>query len=317
MEQRRLGSSGLMVSAVGLGCNNFGTRIDGADAARVVHAALDLGITLFDTADVYGAGRSEEMLGAALKGRGERGLIATKFAMPMGPGPHDRGGSRSHVLQAAEDSLRRLGVEYIDLYQMHRPDPDTPIEETLAALDTLVCQGKVRYLGSSNFAGWQIAEAAAVAERRGLTPFVSAQNDYSLVERTVESEVIPACLRFGVGMVPFFPLAGGLLTGKYRRHAAPPSGTRMATAANASRFLNEANFSVLDGLQAFAAERGVGVLDVAIGGLAAQPAVSSVIAGAVSPEQVAGNVAAGRFRLTADDRAELDRLCPTHRPDPA
>jgi len=313
MIHRRLGSSGLMVSVVGLGCNNFGTRIDAQATASVVHAALDHGVNLFDTADVYGAGLSEEMLGAALRGRRDEAVIATKFAIPMGTGPNDRGGSRSYVLRAVEASLQRLGVDHIDLYQMHRPDPDTPIEETLAALDSVVRAGKVRYIGSSNFAGWQIAEGAAVADRRHLTPFVSAQNDYSLVARDVEAEVIPACERFGVGMLPYFPLAGGLLTGKYRRGESAPTGARLATAPNAERFLNDANFALVDELRRFAEERGVDMLDVAIGGLAAQPGVASVIAGAVSPEQVAANVSAGRYEPSADDLEELDRLSPTRR----
>jgi aryl-alcohol dehydrogenase-like predicted oxidoreductase len=313
MTHRRLGRSGLLVSTIGLGCNNFGARIDAGATTRVVHAALDHGITLFDTADIYGDGRSEEMLGAALRGRRDDAIIATKFAIPTGPGPNDRGGSRSHVLRAAENSLRRLGVDHIDLYQMHRPDPGTPIEETLAALDTLVHDGKVRYLGSSNFAGWQIAEAAAVADRRNLTPFVAAQNHYSLVERGVEAEVMPACARFGVGMLPFFPLAGGLLTGRYRRGVPAPPNSRLAE-WDTERFLSDANFDLVDGLEKFAAERGVGLLDVAIGGLAAQEGVASVIAGATTPEQVAANACAGRFQPSAEDLAVLDRLAPTRRP---
>jgi aryl-alcohol dehydrogenase-like predicted oxidoreductase len=313
MTHRRLGHSGLMVSTVGLGCNNFGARIDAAATTRVVHAALDHGITLFDTADIYGGGRSEEMLGAALRGRRDEAIIATKFAIPTGPGPNDRGGSRSYILRAAEDSLRRLGVDHIDLYQMHRPDPGTPIEETLAALDTLVRDGKVRYLGSSNFVGWQIAEAATVADSRHFTPFVAAQNHYSLLERSVEAEVIPACARFGVGMLPFFPLAGGLLTGRYRRGVRPPADSRLAE-WDTERFLTDSNFDLVDVLEKFAAERGVGLLDVAVGGLAAQDGVASVIAGATTPEQVAANVQAGQFRPSAEDLAVLDRLAPTRRP---
>lgn len=314
MTHRRLGRSGLLVSTVGVGCNNFGTRIDAAASARVVHAALDHGINLFDTADIYGAGKSEEMLGAALKGRRDEAIIATKFAIPMGPGPNMGGGSRTWVLRAVEDSLRRLGVDYIDLYQMHRPDPATPIEETIAALDTVVRSGKVRYIGSSNFAGWQIAEAAAVADRRGLAPFVSAQNHYSLVERNVETEVIPACTRFGLGVLPFFPLAGGLLTGKYRRGEPMPAGARLTNSPDPGRFLNDANFAVVEELQQYADERGVALLDVAIGGLAAQPGVASVIAGASSPEQIAANVAAGAYQPSAEDLAIIDTLAPTRRP---
>ena len=314
MTHRRLGTSGLIVSTVGLGCNNFGPRIDASAAERVVRAALDHGITLFDTANIYGQGRSEEMLGAALRSRRHEAIIATKFAMPMGAGPLDRGGSRGHVVRAAEDSLRRLGVDHIDLYQMHEPDPGTPIDETLAALDTLVQSGKVRYLGSSNFTGWQIAEAAAVADRRNLTPFVAAQNHYSLVERRVEAEVIGACAHFGIGMLPYFPLAGGLLTGKYQVGEPSPAGARLTSAADAGEFLNDANFAVLARLRRFADERGLSVLDVAIGALAAQPTVASVIAGATSPEQVAANVAAGCYQPTPDDLAIIDRLAPTMRP---
>jgi aryl-alcohol dehydrogenase-like predicted oxidoreductase len=308
MTYRRLGASGLMVSTVGIGCNNFGPRIDAAATARVVHSALDHGINLFDTADIYGKGQSEEMLGAALKGRRDEAVIATKFAIPMGPGPNDRGGSRGYILKAVEDSLRRLGVDHIDLYQMHRPDPGTPIEETLSALDALVQAGKVRYLGSSNFAGWQIAEAAFVADRHHLTPFVAAQNHYSLLERSLEAEVMPACARFGLGMLPYFPLAGGVLTGKYRKGEPPPANARMATSADTGRWLNDANFAIVDQLRTFADERGVSLTEVAIGGLAAQPGVTSVIAGAVSPEQVAANVAAGAYEPSAEDLAVLDEL---------
>ena len=216
MDYRRLGRSGLEVSLVGVGCNQFGGRCDRKQTRAVVHAALDVGITLFDTSNSYGQnGRSEKFLGAALKGCRDDAVIATKFASPMGDGPMQVGGSRRHVMQAVEDSLRRLKTDYIDLYQMHRPDPNTPIEETLSALDLLVRQGKVRYLGHSNFAGWQIAAAAAAAERANVTPFLSAQNHYSLLDRGVEAEVIPACEAFGLSLLPYFPLASGLLSGKY------------------------------------------------------------------------------------------------------
>jgi aryl-alcohol dehydrogenase-like predicted oxidoreductase len=313
MRFRHLGKSGLEVSVVGLGCNNFGGRLDAAGSERVVHAALDQGITLFDTADVYGQGESERILGAALKGRRDQAIIATKFASPMGEGPYCQGGSRRYIRQAVEASLQRLDTDYIDLYQMHRPDPRTPLEETLSTLDDLIHEGKVRYVGSSNFAGWQIADADWIARVNHWVPFVSAQNEYSLLNRTVERELIPACERFGVGMLPFFPLAAGMLTGKYRRGEAPPSGTRLARSPRADRFLNDANFEVVERLEQFAAERGVTLLQLAISGLAAQPQVASVIAGATTPEQVAANVQAGLWEPSPDDLAEIDRLAPSQR----
>ncbi len=310
MRYRRLGDSGLRVSVVGLGCNNFGRRID-ADATReVVAAALDLGVTLFDTADTYGAGLSEEYLGAALKGRRDDVVIATKFGHDMGgANGADWGarGARRYIVRAVEASLRRLGTDWIDLYQMHSPDPGTPIEETMAALDDLVRAGKVRYVGHSNFAAWQVADAAWVARTRGLTPFVSAQNHYHLLHREVERELVPACQRFGLGVLPYFPLASGLLTGKYRRDTPPPPGTRLAADRFAER-LRRAPWDTIEALERYAAERGRTLLDVAIGGLAAQPAVASVIAGATRPEQVRANVAAGAWVPSADDLAALDEI---------
>jgi aryl-alcohol dehydrogenase-like predicted oxidoreductase len=311
MRYRRLGESGLMVSVVGLGCNNFGSRIDADRSQAVVHAALDAGITLFDTADAYGErGRSEEYLGAALKGRRDDVVIATKFGADMagGNGP-DWGarGARRYIARAVESSLRRLDTDWIDLYQLHFPDSATPIEETLAALDDLVHAGKVRYLGHSNFAGWQVADAAWVARTRGLAPFVSAQNHYHLLRREVEAELVPACQRFGLGLLPYFPLASGLLTGKYRRGADAPAGTRLAAERFAPR-LEQAPWDTIEALERYASARGIGLLDVAIGGLAAQPAVASVIAGATTPEQVRANVAAGAWQPTADDLTTLDQL---------
>ncbi|HET6213977.1 MAG TPA: aldo/keto reductase [Micromonosporaceae bacterium] len=313
MSFRRLGDSGLVVSVVGLGCNNFGGRTDPARSTEVIHAALDAGITLFDTADIYGgAGRSEEILGSALNAAGRRDdvVIATKFGYDMaGVNGPDWGarGARRYIHRAVESSLRRLQTDHIDLYQMHAPDPGTPIEETLSALDDLVRDGKVRYLGNSNFAGWQVADAAWTARVRHLTPFVSAQNDYSLINREVEAEVIPACQRFGLGMLPYFPLAAGLLSGKYRRGVPPPEGTRLANANQATR-LARAPWDVIEALEKYAAERGRTLLDVAIGGLAAQPAVASVIAGATRPEQIPANVAAGAWRPSTEDLAALNAL---------
>ena len=310
MEYRRLGRSGLHISVAGLGCNNFGMRIDHAAAERVVNAALDAGVTLFDTADVYGGGASEEMLGKALGGRRHEAVIATKFAVPMGEGPMQRGGSRRWIIESCEASLRRLGTDFIDLYQMHLPDPETPIEETLRALDDLVRAGKVRYAGNSNFRGWQIAEAHWVAETRNLTPFVSAQNHYNLLERGVEAEVVPAAKRYGLGILPYFPLASGFLTGKYRPGEDAAEGTRLAAwGARAGGVLTEANFARLGRLEAWASEREHRVLDLAIGWLASQPQVASVISGATKPEQVEANVAAASgWRLTPEEVAEVSDI---------
>lgn len=310
MEFKNLGRSGLQVSVVGLGCNNFGMRCDFDQSQAVVHKAVDEGINLFDTADVYGGGgKSEEFLGKILQGRRHDVVLATKFAMKMGEGPMRSGGSRKYIMSALEDSLRRLNTDYIDLYQMHRPDPTVPIEETLRALDDAVRAGKVRYIGHSNFAGWQAAEAHFVAQRGGYTPFISAQNEYNLLDRRIESELVPACNQYGVGVLPFFPLASGFLTGKYRQGQDLPAGTRLANAGPmAGRLLNERNYETLGKLEAFADERGKTTLDLAIGWLASQPHVGSVIAGATRPEQVAQNVAAGEWKLNPDELAEVDAI---------
>ncbi len=311
MRFRQLGESGLTVSVVGLGCNNFGQRLDLEGTRVVVDAALDAGITLLDTADVYGGqGGSESLLGQVLKGRRDEVVLATKFGLDMGgSNGADWGvrGSRRYIRRAVEASLRRLQTDHIDLYQMHTPDPRTPIEETLAALHDLVREGKVRYLGSSNFAGWQVADAHWSAVTEGFSPFVSAQNEYSLLKREAEAEVVPACGRFGVGLLPYFPLASGLLTGKYRRDADAPQGTRLA---DRPERLAEADFGRLEAIQSYADERGLTMLDVAIGGLAAQPTVASVIAGATKPEQVAANVAAGEWQPSPDDLTALDQVAP-------
>ncbi|MEV4703568.1 aldo/keto reductase [Actinoplanes sp. NPDC049316] len=312
MNYRRLGTSGLVVSVVGIGCNNFGRKLDLDGTRAVVDAAFDAGITLFDTADIYGTphGSSEECLGAALKGRRDEVVLATKFGMDMeGMNGADHGarGSRRYIVRAAEASLRRLGTDHIDLYQMHEPDEATPIEETLAALDDLVRAGKVRYLGNSNFAGWQIADADWTARAAGQTPFISAQNQYSLLHRDVEAEVVPACERFGLGLLPFFPLDSGLLTGKYQRGQQPPEGTRLAQ-ERYRRWLDGADWDLIEALTAYGKERGRSLLDVAIAGLAARPAVTSVIAGATTPEQVRANAAAGAWQLTADDIAALEEI---------
>jgi aryl-alcohol dehydrogenase-like predicted oxidoreductase len=307
MQQRQLGSSGLRVSAVGLGCNQFRTKIDDSAVNETVSAALDAGITLFDTADIYGGrGGSEESLGLALRGRRDRALVATKFGMDMADGELARG-SRRYIRASVEGSLRRLQSDWIDLYQYHEPDNLTPLDETLAALDELVDEGKVRYIGSSNLAAWQVVDAEWIARTAHGERFVSAQNRYSLLERDAERELAPACLRSGVGILPFYPLAAGVLTGKYRRGEAPPAGTRLAgQPARASEMLTESTFALLDRLESFGRERGHSLLEVAIAGLASRPAVGSVIAGATSPEQVAANARAGDWELSAEDRAALD-----------
>ncbi|HXK33970.1 MAG TPA: aldo/keto reductase [Dehalococcoidia bacterium] len=310
MDFRNLGNSGLQVSVVGLGCNNFGTRIDAGGTKAVVAKALDLGINFFDTADVYGGrGKSEEFLGEALKGKRHGVVIATKFASPMGEGPHMMGGSRRYIYAAVDASLRRLGTDYIDLYQMHAPDRRTPIEETMRALDDLVRAGKVRYIGCSNYDGWQVADAQWVARSQRLTPFVSAQNQYNLLERRIERELVPACEKFGLGVLPYYPLASGFLTGKYRPGEAPPEGTRLAGAGpRAEAILNERNFGVLRRLEDFAQQRGHTMTDLAVGWLASKPYVSSVIAGATKPEQVEQNVTAAEWRLTPEELAEVDQI---------
>jgi aryl-alcohol dehydrogenase-like predicted oxidoreductase len=308
---RRLGNSGLAVSVVGLGTNNFGLKLDLEESRAVVHAALDHGINLFDTSDSYGD--SEQRLGEILQGKRDDVLIATKFGSDVRRLGQDNGvdwgarGSRRYIRRAVENSLRRLRTDWIDLYQIHRPDPATPIEETLSTLDDLVHEGKVRYLGHSNFSGWQTADAEWVARTRHLERFISAQNEYSLLERGIEADLVPALERYEIGLLPYFPLASGLLTGKYRRGEAAPQGSRIQAWKRES-VLTDDTFDVLEKLEAFAGERSITMLDVAIGGLAAQPAVSSVIAGATSPQQVAANVKAGEWRPTADDLAEIDRI---------
>lgn len=310
MKYGTLGSSGLAVSVVGVGCNAFGTRIDKDATKQVVEVALDRGITLFDTADSYGNGASEELLGAALGSRRDDVVVATKFGMDMagsnGPAWEPHGGRR-YVRRAVEASLRRLGTDHIDLYQLHRPDPVTPIEETLEALTELVTEGKVGYLGSSNLTGWQVADAEWTARTAGTQRFVSAQNEYSLYNREAEAELVPACEEYAIGLLPYFPLAYGLLTGKYSRGQAAPEGSRLADPRQGRR-LDGAHWDRIEALMAFAADRDLSVLDVAIGGLAARPAVASVISGATRPEQIESNVRAGAWEPSAADLAALDEL---------
>jgi aryl-alcohol dehydrogenase-like predicted oxidoreductase len=311
MRFRRLGNSGLAVSVVGLGTNNLGIKLDMAESRDVVHAALDAGITLFDTADSYGA--SEERLGELLEGNRDDVVIATKFGSDVRRRGLSNGedwgarGSRRYILRAVESSLTRLRTDWIDLYQLHRPDPATPIEETLATLSDLVRAGNVRYIGSSNFTGWQVADAEWTSRTRQLERFVSAQNEYSWLARDAEADLVPALEQYGIGLLPYFPLANGLLTGKYRRGEPAPENSRIK-AWGREAVLTDETFDVLEAMDSFAKQRGVTLLDVAIGGLAAQPAVASVIAGATSREQVMRNVAAGDWEPSLEDLAELDGI---------
>jgi aryl-alcohol dehydrogenase-like predicted oxidoreductase len=312
MRYRTLGDSGLLVSVVGLGCNNFGGRLDVNATRAVVDAAIDVGVTLFDTSDTYGKeGGSELALGEVLAGRRDKVVLATKFGnqrtdIGYGPAAGAKGG-RKYIRLAVEQSLRRLRTDYIDLYQLHTPDPLTPIEETIAALDELVTAGKVRYTGHSNLAGWQIADAAHTAASAGRTPFISAQNHWSLLERGAEAEVVPAAMNFGLGVLPFFPLANGLLTGKVRRGKPVPEGTRLAGRAG---YVTEDKLDKVEALIAWGAAHGVSILEIAIGGLAAQPGCTSVIAGATSAEQVGANAAAGEWEPTPDELEEIDKIVP-------
>jgi aryl-alcohol dehydrogenase-like predicted oxidoreductase len=310
MRYRPLGNSGLTVSVVGLGCNNFGRRLDLAGTRAVVDAAIDCGVTLLDTADTYGGdGESEELLGEVLAGRRDKVVLATKFGhqgadMGYGAAAGAKGG-RGYIRRAVEKSLRRLQTDYIDLYQIHTPDPVTPIAETLAALGELVAEGKVRYLGNSNFSGWQIAEAACLADERGAVPFVSAQNHWSLLERAIEAEVVPAARHFGLGVLPYFPLANGLLTGKIRRGQPAKEGTRLAGRQD---YVTESKLNVVEGLAAWGEVHAVSLLQIAIACLAEQPGCGSVIAGAMSPEQVKANADAADWIPTAEELAEVDAI---------
>ncbi len=309
MKLRNLGKSGLRVSIVGLGCNNFGWTIDLAGTRKVVQKALDLGVNLFDTADIYGnRGGSEEMLGQALSEHRKDVIIATKFGMAMDD-REKKGASRSYILSSIEGSLRRLKTDWIDLYQIHTPDPRTPIEETLRALDDLVTQGKVRYIGCSNFAAWQTVEAQWTANSLGLNAFISCQNEYSLLVRDVERELIPAMEAHGLGMLPFFPLASGFLTGKYNRESAMPEGSRLSSNKRlADRYFTEANWNKVEQLMEFCHTHGHSLLELAFSWLLSRPTVSSVIAGATKPEQVEQNVKATDWQLTAQEIAEIDAI---------
>jgi aryl-alcohol dehydrogenase-like predicted oxidoreductase len=305
METRRLGDSELEVSVVGLGCNQFGRKLDLDGTRAAIDAALDAGITFLDTADVYGGGgRSEELIGQALGNRRDRVVLGTKFGLDMAGGNAVHGGA-SYVRSAVEGSLRRLQTDVIDVYWYHRPDPATPIAETLGALDELVRAGTVRAIACSNFDAAQLEEADQVARANGFARFVAVQNEYSLLRRELERDVLPVCERLGISVVPYYPLARGLLTGKYARGKAAPEGARLAGRESVA---TDAEFDVIEALERFAQDRGLSLIDVAIGGLAAQPSVASVIAGATTPEQVRANAAAARWTPTAEERAELDAI---------
>ena len=310
METRNLGRSGLRVSVVGLGCNNFGGRLNVDATRRVVHRAIDAGITLFDTADMYGnRGGSESQLGEVLGDRRKDIVLATKFGWAMDDAEKLKGGSRQYIMTAVEASLWRLKTDWIDLYQMHVTDPLTPIEETLRALDDLVRQGKVRYIGCSNVVGWQIADAAWTSRHYGLAAFVSAQNEYSLLVRESEREIGPALAAYGLGLLPFFPLGGGLLTGKYKRSAPLPPGARLTeTKRSADRFLTERNWKIVEELETFCADRKHSLIELAFSWLASRPAVASVIAGATTPEQIGANVQAASWKLSAEEIQIVDRI---------
>ncbi len=308
MQRRKLGSSGLKVSLVGLGCNNFGRAIDQDMSRKVVHKAFDLGINFFDTADIYGRGTSERILGEVLGERRHEAVVATKCGMVMDDAGLLIGGSRRHIMASAEASLKRLKTDYIDLYYMHATDPTTPIEESLRALDDLVHQGKVRYIACSNFPGWQVADAHWTSKHLNLNAFVASQDEYSLVHRKPEADLIPAIAARGMGLVPYFPLASGLLTGKYKRNAMPKGARLTENAYFANWHLSEANWNKVDGLEAFCKAQGHSLIELAFSWLAAQPTVASIIAGATSPEQLEQNAKSAGWALSAADLAEIDKL---------
>ncbi len=309
MEYRNLGKSGVKVSVIGLGANRFGLEtVPQAAVNNMIDAALDLGINFIDTADIYTKGQSEMTLGKALKGRWDKVVLATKFFMETGSGPNDRGGSRYHLMNAIEASLTRLQSDHIDLYYLHRWDTSTPIEETLRGLDDLVRMGKVRYIGASNLAAWQLAKANLLAEFRGWTAFVALQSHYHLLEREVEQEVLPYCVEHGVGFVPYFPLAGGFLTGKYKRGQPAPAGSRGESSEYVKNYMTETNYTKIEKLESWAAERGHTLGELAHAWLLAQPGVCSVISGATRLEQVQANAKAAGWQLNAEDVKAVNDL---------
>jgi aryl-alcohol dehydrogenase-like predicted oxidoreductase len=308
MHFRNLGSSGLKVSAIGLGTNQFSGKVDLDTAKNIIHAALDRGVNLIDTADVYQQGRSEEYIGIALQGRREQAIIATKVRWRTGEGPNDVGTSRQHILNGVEASLRRLNTDYIDLYQIHRWDSETPIDETMEVFNDLVRWGKVRYIGASNFSAWQLTWSNALAEMRGWSKFVSIQPHYHMFERSIEKELIPACRYFNLGILPYFPLAGGFLTGKYKQGEPAPEGSRGETSEYVQRYRTPENFTKLEHLTTFARERNHTLNALAHAWLLAQPQVSSVISGATRVEHVVANSATGDWELTEDETAQVNKI---------
>ena len=311
MQFRRLGASGLKVSVIGLGTNQFGGKVDQEAVHKILDTALDLGINLIDTADVYQQGRSETSIGKALQGRRQRVVVATKVRFQTGDGPNDQGASRQHILEGVEASLRRLNTEYIDLYQIHRWDDETPIDETMRALDDLVQSGKVRYIGASNFSAWQLTRANAVAEKRAQTSFVSIQPHYHMFERGIETELIPACAYLNIGILPYFPLAGGFLTGKYKPGEPAPPGSRGESSPYVQRYMSPSNFTRLEKLEAFSQAHGRSLNQLAHAWLLAQPQVSSVISGATRPEHVQANAAANDWQLTTEELGEINTILET------
>ena len=310
MEQRRLGTSGFTVPLLGLGTNNFGGRSDEAASLKVVDASIDIGANFFDTANIYTGTKSETIIGKALKGRRDKVILTTKFGLSMGAGPNMQGGSRGHILSELDTSLRRLQTDYLDLYQMHMVDRSTPIEETLRTLDDLVRAGKVRYIGCSNYDAWHLVEALHTSRTLNLNAFVSVQPYYNLLKRGIERELAPACEAYDIGVIPYFPLESGFLTGKYRPGEGAPSGTRFDKTPTFQAKLNEDNFAILSALESFAAERGHTVGELAMAWLAARPQVCSVISGASTPEQVQANAKGLEWKLTAEDLAEIDEIVP-------
>ena len=310
LEQRRLGTSGFTVPLLGLGTNNFGGRSDEAASLKVIDASIDIGANFFDTANIYTGTKSETIIGKALKGRRDKVILTTKFGLSMGAGPNMQGGSRGHILSELDTSLRRLQTDYLDLYQMHMVDRSTPIEETLRTLDDLVRAGKVRYIGCSNYDAWHLVEALHTSRALNLNAFVSVQPYYNLLKRGIERELAPACEAYDIGIIPYFPLESGFLTGKYRPGEGAPSGTRFDKTPTFQAKLNEDNFAILSALESFAAERGHTVGELAMAWLAARPQVCSVISGASTPEQVQANAKGLEWKLTAEDLAEIDEIVP-------
>ncbi|MFD2368556.1 aldo/keto reductase [Brevibacillus sp. GCM10020057] len=313
MHYRRLGSSGLKVSALGLGTNSFGGRADEATATRIIHQAIECGITFIDTANIYTNTESERIIGAALEGRRHEVVLATKAGLVRGEGPNQKGSSRHHLMLELENSLRRLRTDYVDLYQIHTFDPETPLEETLRALDDMVRSGKVRYIGASNYAAWELVKALGISERLGLNRYVSTQVSYSLADRTPERELVPACLDQGVGIIPYYPLAGGILTGKYTATDSVPEGSRAATEPRFTRFLSEDKIAFGQKISGLARELGHTPSALSIAWLMHQPVVSSVIVGATRVEQLADNVQSASIGLDEATLAQLDELSAPYR----